>query len=66
MEKKVIARKDHECCWCDVPILAGDEYFLKTTRAPRYGDGEYPDQIGIEYVTLRMHLKHMFGRYKLD
>ena len=56
MEKKIKARKDHNCDVCDEEVIKkGDFYLFGSIRAAKY-DG-YDNQIGIDYNSWRICLE---------
>ena len=51
MKKIVKARKQHECCSCDKPILIGQQYELVKCKCPRFDDDD--KQVGIEFMSFK-------------
>ena len=57
MEKKVKCRKNYKCDHCGEIINKGEYSFCGSDRQPRFsdGDGDHEEQIGIEYISWRLH-----------
>lgn len=50
------ARKEYVCSCCKKPIKKGNMYELVAYRTARYNEGEDFHQIGIQYISYRLHL----------
>lgn len=55
-EKKIRARKDHICDYCQKIIKKGELYVLGKGKQGKYADEECVEQIGIEYWLYRTHI----------
>jgi hypothetical protein len=53
MEKIVKCRKDYKCNQCESIIKKGEKALYGSERRPKYDEND--NQIGIEYVSWRLH-----------